>query len=71
MEPASALACQTATSMGYAEARLRAHTHRLRHLGWLVEKPALDAADLAFIADIVARDNLLAPLSSAALRSGF
>ncbi|HRG98997.1 MAG TPA: DUF1957 domain-containing protein [Polyangiaceae bacterium] len=62
---------RTATSIGYAEARLRAHTHRLRHLAYLLEKPHLDAEDLAFIADVVARDNLLAPLTSSQLRSVF
>ncbi len=62
---------KTGTTMGYAEARIRAHTHRLRHLGWLVEKPAWDAKDEAFVADVSARDAFLTKLSSKTLRDAF
>ncbi len=55
----------------YAWGRVRAHVHRLLHLGSLVEKPALDPADLSFIDDVASRDNFLAGLAGEALRSAF
>lgn len=62
---------KTATAMGYAEARIRAHTHRLRHLGWLVEKPEWDAEDARFVADLEERDKFLVVLPSDTLRAAF
>ncbi len=62
---------KTGTSTGYADARIRSHTHRLRHLGWLVEKPVWDASDVAFVDDVCARDAFLAGLSSDQLRDVF
>ena len=48
----------------YAWARIRAHVHRLRHLGYLIEKPSLDEADLAFVDD-VRRATISWPISRA------
>ena len=62
---------KTGTTVGYADARIRAHTHRLRHLGWLVEKPTWDAEDAAFVEDVCARDALFTALPSKALRGVF
>jgi 1,4-alpha-glucan branching enzyme len=59
------------TATRYAEARIRAHVHRLRHLGHLVEKDELQEADLAWLADVRARDNFLAELHGAELRAPF
>jgi hypothetical protein len=55
----------------YAWARIRAHVHRLRHLGYLVEKPSLDEADRAFVDSVASRDNFLWDLPSDALRSAY
>src|SRR2546425_499248 len=52
----------------YAWARVRAHVHRLRHLGFLVQKANLEAADVAFIDDLAARDNFLSGLAGEPLR---
>jgi 1,4-alpha-glucan branching enzyme len=62
---------KTGTSTGYAEARIRAHVHRLRHLGHLVEKGALDDEDRAWVADLRSRDNFLANLAGNELRQPF
>jgi 1,4-alpha-glucan branching enzyme len=62
---------KTGTAMRYAEARIRAHVHRLRHLGHLVEKRELEAADLAWLGDVRGRDNFLDQLHGAALRAPF
>jgi 1,4-alpha-glucan branching enzyme len=55
----------------YAWARVRAHVHRLRHLGHLLQKPALEPSDVAFVDDLAARDNFLAELAGKPLRSAF
>jgi len=55
----------------YAWARIRAHVHRLRHLGYLVQKPSLEEADVAFVDDVSSRDNFLADLPSESLRSAY
>jgi len=55
----------------YAWARVRAHVHRLRHLGHLVQKPVLEPSDIAFIEDVASRDNFLAGLAGEPLRSSF
>jgi 1,4-alpha-glucan branching enzyme len=61
----------TETSTGYAHARVRAHTHRLRHLGHLVAKPEHSRADLARIEDLCVRDRFLPNLTSQELRAAF
>lgn len=61
----------TATTREYAEARFRAHIHRLRHLGHLVEKRALSHEDIAWLDDVSARDSLFNGMSSEELREGF
>ena len=61
----------TQTTVGYAEARIRAHTHRLRHLGHLAEKSHLTADEVAWIHDVAQRDTFATSLSSRQLRSPF
>lgn len=61
----------TATVREYAEARVRAHVHRLRHLGHLVEKEELSEDDVAFIDDVSGRDRLFSGMSSEELRGAF
>ncbi len=61
----------TGTVRDYALARVRAHVHRLRHLGWLVEKPALEADDVAFLDDLGDRDSFLGEMSGGDLRSPY
>lgn len=61
----------TGTVSDYAEARVRAHVHRLRHLGWLIEKDELSSEDRAWLDDLCARDRFLAELPSEALRGAF
>ena len=55
----------------YAWARVRAHVHRLRHLGHVVQKPVIEPSDIAFIDDVASRDNFLAGLAGEPLRSSF
>ena len=45
--------------------------HRLRHLGHLVEKGAIEGANLAWLADVRSRDNFLGELHGAELRAPF
>ncbi len=54
---------KTGTATRYAEARIRAHVHRLRHLGHLVETGAIEGTDAAWLDDLCKRDNFLASLS--------
>ncbi len=61
----------TGTSTGYAEARVRAHVRRLRHLGHLLEKPAPDGADARFLADLQERDAFLSHFEGPDLRDTF
>jgi 1,4-alpha-glucan branching enzyme len=61
----------TRTVAPYAWARIRAHVHRLRHLGYLVQKANLEPTDIALIDDIAGRDNFLHELSGPSLRSPF
>jgi 1,4-alpha-glucan branching enzyme len=61
----------TDTSTGYAGARVRAHVHRLRHLGHLVQKAALNDADAVFITSVIERDAFLTALSSGELRAAY
>jgi 1,4-alpha-glucan branching enzyme len=62
---------KTGTSMKYAEARIRAHVHRLRHLGHLVETGIIEGEDRQWLDDVAARDNFLWQLPSETLRSVF
>ena len=62
---------KTGTSMKYAEARIRAHVHRLRHLGHLVETGVIEGEDAAWLDDVCARDNFLWQLSGSGLRDVF
>jgi 1,4-alpha-glucan branching enzyme len=62
---------KTGTVARYAEARIRAHVHRLRHLGHLVETGVIDDADSAWLDDVRSRDNFLAELAGDELRSPF
>ena len=59
------------TAVGYAEARLRSHVHRLRHLGHLVESERIEGPDAAWLDDVCSRDNFLAELSGQELRAPF
>jgi 1,4-alpha-glucan branching enzyme len=59
------------TTVGYAQARLRSHVHRLRHLGHLVETGRIEGADEAWLDDVSRRDNFLAQLSGPELRAPF
>jgi 1,4-alpha-glucan branching enzyme len=61
----------TGTSMKYAEARIRSHVHRLRHLGYLVERGEIAADDEAWLADVSGRDNFLAQMGGDELRGAF
>jgi 1,4-alpha-glucan branching enzyme len=59
------------TVPAYAWGRFRAHVHRLRHLGYLVQKPSLEPADQSFIDELASRDNFLDGLAGEPLRSAF
>jgi 1,4-alpha-glucan branching enzyme len=59
------------TATRYAEARIRAHVHRLRHLGHLVEAGVVEGEDARWLDDVCRRDNLLAQLSGDELRAPF
>ena len=50
---------KTGTATRYAEARIRAHVHRLRHLGHLVETGVIEGTDAAWLDDLCQRDNFL------------
>jgi 1,4-alpha-glucan branching enzyme len=62
---------KTGTVARYAEARIRAHVHRLRHLGYLVEKPTIEESDVIWMDSVRERDNFLADLEGDELRSPF
>jgi 1,4-alpha-glucan branching enzyme len=62
---------KTATSMEYAEARIRTHTHRLRELARLVEAGEIVGEDAAWLADVRARDSFLAEMTGDELRRSF
>jgi 1,4-alpha-glucan branching enzyme len=59
------------TATKYAEARIRSHVHRLRHLGHLLETQRVDGADTQWLDDVSARDNFLAELRGDELRAPF
>jgi 1,4-alpha-glucan branching enzyme len=62
---------KTGTSMRYAEARIRSHVHRLRHLGHMVETGIIEGGDATWLEDVSARDNFLARMSGDSLRRVF
>jgi 1,4-alpha-glucan branching enzyme len=62
---------KTGTQMRYAEGRIRTHTHRLRHLGHLVETGTIDDNEARWIDDVCSRDNFLAQMGSEELRRVF
>jgi 1,4-alpha-glucan branching enzyme len=62
---------KTGTATRYAEARIRSHVHRLRHLGYLVETGVIEGRDAVWLDDVRQRDNFLAGLGSDELRRVF
>ncbi len=54
---------KTGTATRYAEARIRSHVHRLRHLGHLVETGRIEGEDAPWLDDVCRRDNFLAQLA--------
>jgi 1,4-alpha-glucan branching enzyme len=62
---------KTGTSTRYAEARIRSHVHRLRHLGHLVETGMIEGGDATWLEDVSARDNFLARMAGDDLRRVF
>jgi 1,4-alpha-glucan branching enzyme len=59
------------TATQYAEARFRAHAHRLRHLGNFVDTGVIEEKDAAWLDDVCSRDNFLAVLTGDELRRSF
>jgi 1,4-alpha-glucan branching enzyme len=59
------------TSTGYAEARLRSHSHRLRHLGYIIERENIDGEDATWLQDLCRRDNFLSQMAGDELRRPF
>jgi 1,4-alpha-glucan branching enzyme len=59
------------TQTEYAAARIRTHTHRLRHLGHLIQQGAIEGADARWVEDVCARDTFLSNLEGDQLRSSF
>jgi len=62
---------KTGTATRYAEARIRSHVHRLRHLGHMVEAGRVEGADAEWLDDVCRRDNFLAQLRGDELRAPF
>ncbi|MFO0661996.1 MAG: 1,4-alpha-glucan branching protein domain-containing protein [Polyangiaceae bacterium] len=62
---------RTGSVTEYAEARIRAHTGRLRRLGDMVESASLSQADITWMHDLDTRDNFLSTMPSETLRSAF
>jgi 1,4-alpha-glucan branching enzyme len=62
---------KTGTSMRYAEARIRAHVHRLRHLGYLVETGHIEGGDATWLEDLQRRDNFQWNMGGDELRAPF
>ena len=62
---------KTGTSTRYAEARIRAHVHRLRHLGHLIETGKVEGTDSLWLDDLCRRDNFLGKMSGSDLRAPF
>jgi len=62
---------KTGTATRYAEARIRSHVRRLRHLGHLVETGRVDGSEAAWVDDVCRRDNFLSQLQGDELRAPF
>ena len=62
---------RTGTQTEYADARIRLHTHRLRHLGHLVQAGRIEGEDAAWVEDVRSRDTFLAGLRGEELRKPF
>ncbi len=62
---------KTGTSTKYAERRIRAHVHRLRHLGHLVETNVTDGPDGEWLDDVCSRDNFFHQVDGETLRKPF
>jgi 1,4-alpha-glucan branching enzyme len=62
---------KTGTAAQYAAARIRAHVHRLRHLGYLLEMGRVEGEDEAWVEDVCRRDNFLSALTGDELRAPF
>jgi 1,4-alpha-glucan branching enzyme len=62
---------KTGTATRYAEARIRSHVHRLRHLGHLLERGPIEGEEAAWLDDVCRRDNFFAQLHGAELRDPF
>jgi 1,4-alpha-glucan branching enzyme len=62
---------KSGTATRYAEARIRSHVHRLRHLGHLVETDVIVGTDSIWLDDLCQRDNFLAELRGDELRRSF
>ena len=57
--------------MKYAEARIRTHTHRVRHLGYLVEQGTIDGDDARWVEGVCERDTFLSGMGGDELRRAF
>jgi len=62
---------KTGTATRYAEARIRSHVHRLRHLGHLIETGVIEGQDAAWLDGLRGRDNFLSGLAGDELRAPF
>jgi 1,4-alpha-glucan branching enzyme len=62
---------KTGTATRYAEARIRSHVHRLRHLGHLVQVGRIEGTDDAWLDDVRRRDNFLEAMHGEELRGPF
>jgi 1,4-alpha-glucan branching enzyme len=62
---------KTGTQTEYADARIRTHTHRLRHLGHIVQSGKLDEDEARWVSDVCARDTFFAGLAGDELRRPF
>jgi 1,4-alpha-glucan branching enzyme len=62
---------KTGTSTKYAEGRIRAHTHRLRHLGYLIEHGIFEGEAARWTEDVRQRDTFFSGLSGDELRRAF
>jgi len=62
---------KTGTSTRYAEARIRTHTHRLRHLGHLLESGVFTAEDDRWLEEVRTTDTFLAAMAGDELRRPF
>jgi 1,4-alpha-glucan branching enzyme len=62
---------KTGTATRYAEARMRSHLHRLRHLGHMVETGRIEGEDDAWLEDVQRRDNFLEAMHGEELRAPF